>query len=121
MVFSPPRFYSRNLSTPWSLSLPMHSSSIEILCDCFQYLQDRWQELRDRLNELLEEGDTLFNPSAHDRLLWDDENFTRSRKYFWAIHVSGQGASNLVRKNMQREMVVSEPTPTTFLTLQMNK
>lgn len=34
---------------------------------------------------LLDEGDALMKPVLHDKLLWDDETFSRSRKYAWAI------------------------------------
>jgi hypothetical protein len=64
----------------------MHSTVLSILRQCFVRVRDKWNALRDHLDDLLDEGDALFNPTDHDKLLWDDEVFTRSRKYFWAIH-----------------------------------
>jgi hypothetical protein len=65
---------------------PMHSMALAILVRCLRGVRDRWNDIRDHLEGLLDDGDALFNPDDHDRLLWDDEIFTRSRKYFWAIH-----------------------------------
>jgi hypothetical protein len=59
---------------------------LEILSDCLNDVLDRWDNLRRHLERLLDERHTIMNPSDHDELLWDDETFTRSRKYFWAIH-----------------------------------
>lgn len=36
-------------------------------------------------DSLLDEGNIFMDPAAHDNLLVDDEAFSRSRKYFWAL------------------------------------
>lgn len=43
----------------------------------------RWTALDDYLSDLLVED--FMKPKQYSNLLFDDENFTRSRKYFWAI------------------------------------
>jgi hypothetical protein len=40
----------------------------------------------DYLEELLDKRDALMDLAEHDKVPWDDEVFTRSRKYFWVIH-----------------------------------
>ena len=44
------------------------------------------RELVSHLAHLLEAGaEAILDPSHHDALLFDDEAFSRSRKYFWAV------------------------------------
>ena len=44
------------------------------------------RELASHLAHLLEAGaEAILDPSQHDALLFDDEAFSRSRKYFWAV------------------------------------
>ena len=44
------------------------------------------RDLADHLKHLLEAGaEAILDPSRHDSLLFDDEAFSRSRKYFWAV------------------------------------
>ena len=86
MLLSPPRFIARRLSTPNELDEPMHTIALTILPRCYKDVRERWTEIRDRLDRILDEGDALFSPPDRDGLLWDDEIFTRSRKYFWVIN-----------------------------------
>lgn len=56
-----------------------------ILSESFDKLEESWREIRSHLEYILDERATIMNPTDHDKLLWDDENFSRSRKYFWAM------------------------------------
>ena len=47
---------------------------------------DRWSELGVYLQALLEGDDALLDPTQHDNLLFDSEDFSKSREYFWAIN-----------------------------------
>jgi hypothetical protein len=86
MLLTSPLFISRGSSTPPCMDAPMHAIALELLRTCFQELRERWDSLRDHLESLLDERYALLNPAEHDKLLWDDEVFSRSRSYFWAIH-----------------------------------
>jgi hypothetical protein len=44
---------------------------------------EKWTQLNGYFGELL--ADDFLNLKEYVKLLFDDENFTRSRKYFWAI------------------------------------
>ncbi|OIW28779.1 hypothetical protein CONLIGDRAFT_703951 [Coniochaeta ligniaria NRRL 30616] len=46
---------------------------------------DEWTAVLDHIEGLLAEGHSICSPQDHDRLLVDDENLTRSRKYFWIM------------------------------------
>ena len=46
----------------------------------------RWSELVEFLRTLLESRNSLLDPVRHDHLLFDNEDFSKSREYFWAIN-----------------------------------
>jgi len=44
------------------------------------------REIADYLENMLDIGDNvLYDPNEHDRLLFDDDTFSSSRKYWWAM------------------------------------
>ncbi|KAH8805866.1 hypothetical protein F5884DRAFT_640416, partial [Xylogone sp. PMI_703] len=47
---------------------------------------DRWECVSDYFGSLIGHRETLADPDAHDSLLFDDDSFSRSRRYFWAIN-----------------------------------
>jgi hypothetical protein len=51
----------------------------------FGYLINKWGELVDYFDSFLDNGRTFLTAKEHDNLLVDDENFSRSRKYFWSL------------------------------------
>lgn len=60
----------------------MHSMALTTLVHTLRAVRERWNDLQGYLERLLDDGDAVFNPDDHDRLLCDDEIFTRSKKYF---------------------------------------
>ncbi|THX12841.1 hypothetical protein D6D13_04007, partial [Aureobasidium pullulans] len=44
-----------------------------------------WQSLLAYMESLVAIHTTIVNPEEHDRLLFDDEQFSRSRLYFWML------------------------------------
>lgn len=46
---------------------------------------ERWEEIAEYFDRILCEREALLDPDYHDSLLTDDEVFSRSKKYFWAI------------------------------------
>ncbi|KAH6848051.1 hypothetical protein B0I37DRAFT_376523 [Chaetomium sp. MPI-CAGE-AT-0009] len=46
---------------------------------------DAWEDLRAHFNVILDDQHTMLDPRAHDELLFDDDTFSRSRLYFWAM------------------------------------
>jgi hypothetical protein len=47
----------------------------------------RWTSLEEYLEKLFSGRSTLLEPQHHDALLSDDEAFSRSKTYFWAINL----------------------------------
>lgn len=66
-------------------------------------MNDRWDVLSQHLDRMLNDQITILYPSVHDELLWDDENFIRSRRYFWAINALAQFHSSLTEAIQQWE------------------
>ena len=50
-----------------------------------QAAADAWDGIRAHFNAILDDQDTMLDPRAHDELLFDDDTFSRSRLYFWAM------------------------------------
>ncbi|KAF7880130.1 uncharacterized protein EAF02_007767 [Botrytis sinoallii] len=64
-----------------------HDTAIHAELECVElalsFVIERWKGLNVPFRELLEEN--FLDIEQYSNLLFDDERFTRSRKYFWAI------------------------------------
>jgi len=72
----------------WIGEESMEGATICLLSAAYRRLYYHWRLLRTHFDTLLNEGNeeiALFRPSLHDELLQDDERFSRSRRYAWAI------------------------------------
>lgn len=49
-----------------------------------------WTELSEHCEYLLGTGGAILDPELLDQLLFDTENFDRSRKYFWIINAADE-------------------------------
>ena len=49
-----------------------------------------WAEISAYVENFVAGQDTFLYEDHHDRLLFDDDNFTRSRQYFWVIDSIGE-------------------------------
>jgi hypothetical protein len=63
----------------------MEGATLCVLERTYKRLLYNWRLFKTHFDNLLDEGDTLFHPELHDRLLWEDDTFSRVRKYAWAI------------------------------------
>ena len=48
-------------------------------------IYSRWSDLLGYFDHIISEKHAFLDPERHDNLLSDDETFSRSKKYFWAI------------------------------------
>ncbi|KAL6720377.1 hypothetical protein ACLMJK_002298 [Lecanora helva] len=64
----------------------MDVATLSLVADALKKVADRWSELVVFLQALLENDDALLDPVRHDHLLFDNEDFSKSREYFWAIN-----------------------------------
>jgi hypothetical protein len=58
-------------------------AELAYVVDALGIVEKRWRELNDYIAELLTED--FMDPKTYVKLLFDDETFTRSRRYFWVI------------------------------------
>lgn len=62
----------------------------DVLLDMIEFTMHmvivRWRKVEEYFSWLIGHRDTLADLEAHDSLLFDDDTFSRSRKYFWAIN-----------------------------------
>lgn len=66
----------------------MEGATVCLIEETYRRLYYNWRLLRTHFDALLNEGNeeiALFRPDLHDELLQDDERFSRSRRYAWAI------------------------------------
>jgi hypothetical protein len=59
-----------------------------------------WRTLVAYIDELLRTGDEIFDLETHDNLIFDDDLYTRSRRYFWIINCINE-SMNLLQRNFQ--------------------
>jgi hypothetical protein len=71
-------------------SLIATQNAQDVLLDMIEFTMhmviDRWRKVEEYFGWLIGHRDTLSDLEAHDSLLFDDDTFSRSRKYFWAIN-----------------------------------
>ncbi|PGH16492.1 hypothetical protein AJ80_05177 [Polytolypa hystricis UAMH7299] len=62
-----------------------------LICDALWLAAEAWEKLRAHHGALLDsqanEQNPLLDPDKHDALLFDDDIFSRSRLYFWAVDI----------------------------------
>lgn len=71
-------------------SLIADQNAQDVLLDMIEFTMhmviERWRKVEKYFGWLIGHRDTLSDLEAHDSLLFDDDTFSRSRKYFWAIN-----------------------------------
>ena len=65
--------------------LDLHPRFLDTIWQVLCYTAHSWNILALFVDQQLDEGEILMSPEDHDRLLFDDPTFKRSRLYFWAI------------------------------------
>jgi hypothetical protein len=98
LLLTPEAFQLSSFGSPISshgafmASVLSHPTKIEAEIFCISHSLEKvirqWVILDGYLGELLAED--FMDPTEYVKLLFDDENFTRSRKYFWAIGCLGE-------------------------------
>lgn len=62
---------------------------------------ERWEVVVEFFAALIGHRDSLSDPDAHDSLLFDDDSFSRSRRYFWAINYLAELSSSITGNIVQ--------------------
>lgn len=69
---------------------------------------NRWSEILDYFSWLIGHRDALADPDTHDSLLFDDDSFSRSRRYFWAINYLAELDTSIAMNIVQLEAWITE-------------
>jgi hypothetical protein len=69
---------------PWSQGNPA-TYVLLLIKEGLQAAADAWEGIRTHFSMILGDQDTILDPQGHDELLFDDDTFSRSRLYFWAM------------------------------------
>jgi hypothetical protein len=81
----------------------------------------RWEKILEYFTWLLGHRDSLSDPDAHDSLLFDDDSFSRSRRYFWAINYLAELDISISRNIIQLDRFIGEDSPKKLLREQLNQ
>lgn len=72
-----------------SLIHPIHTThsahGLNLIKQAIDNAITAWEYLDRHFRLILDNHDTVFNPEEHDHLLFDDDTFSRSRRYFWVM------------------------------------
>ncbi|KAI4172149.1 MAG: hypothetical protein LQ346_008650 [Caloplaca aetnensis] len=60
-------------------------AELNLIAQGLAKISERWAAFQNFFDYILDNGDSLMQPTDHDNLLFDDGSFSRSRRYFWAI------------------------------------
>jgi hypothetical protein len=76
-----------DLIGPLTSILPTISATLLMIS---QKIVAHWSKISDYVDQFVAGQDSFLREKKHDRLLFDDDSFTRSRQYFWAITSTGE-------------------------------
>lgn len=65
--------------------LTQQGAEMNLIGQGLERISKRWASFQSFFDFILDGGDSLMQPAEHDKLLFDDGAFSRSRRYFWAI------------------------------------
>lgn len=69
----------------FNYNLDLGLALVKVVQEQLEPVSTEWATVLDHIEGLLAEGLSICSPQAHDLLLVDDENLTRSKKYFWIM------------------------------------
>jgi hypothetical protein len=87
---APPHFCPLHQETSWPPgTYNGHMIPVALILQALHDAADSWEQVANHLSSLIDNQGAIFDPDEHDRLLFDDHTFSRSRLYFWAIDCLG--------------------------------
>ncbi|KAF7122253.1 hypothetical protein CNMCM5793_000210 [Aspergillus hiratsukae] len=83
---APPHFRALHQEAYWPVgSYDGHMIPVALILQALEDAADSWEQVANHLSSLIDNQGAIFDPDEHDRLLFDDNTFSRSRLYFWGI------------------------------------
>ncbi|RLL97499.1 hypothetical protein CFD26_105485 [Aspergillus turcosus] len=86
---APAHFRSLHREAYWSKGNHGHMIPVALILQALEDAADSWEQVANHLSSLIDNQGAIFDPDEHDRLLFDDNTFSRSHLYFWAIDCLG--------------------------------
>lgn len=77
-------FHGRSTNRP-AIENGGHLAPLGLILEALQDAVNSWEAIADHLALLVNKRAAIFVPDMHDQLLFDDDAFSRSRLYIWAI------------------------------------
>lgn len=62
-----------------------HLGPVRLILEALEDAANYWEAIAEHLTRAINTRSAIFDPDLHDRLLFDDDVFSRSCLYFWAI------------------------------------
>ncbi|KAL8937963.1 MAG: hypothetical protein Q9216_004149 [Gyalolechia sp. 2 TL-2023] len=92
LVLSPPSWYESSLLDPVKIEAPdigvssMQRAALDLIAGALHDVALEWSNICHYTEETLGSTANIFGLALDDKLLFDDENFSDSRKYSWLIN-----------------------------------
>ncbi|KAL9000472.1 MAG: hypothetical protein Q9188_005672 [Gyalolechia gomerana] len=92
LVLSPPGWYERSTAEPPRIESPdigvssMQLVALDLIADALRHVGLEWSNICDYTDELLDSTTNIIGLASDDKLLFDDDDFSDSRKYSWLIN-----------------------------------
>jgi hypothetical protein len=93
-----PAFFYHEEREDNSLIAPLENMQRTLSTTLFEIISRillHWPTISEYVEQFIAGKDTFLHEDQHDRLLFDDDNFTRSRHYFWVITSIGEFISTI--------------------------
>ncbi|KAJ8068636.1 hypothetical protein OCU04_002338 [Sclerotinia nivalis] len=71
---------------------------------------NRWKEILEYFDQSIDDKLAFLDPDYHDKLLFDDELLSRSKKYFWAISTLKELRTNISHNILQVKQLIGQET-----------
>lgn len=68
----------------------MESAVLDLIADALRQVDTEWSKICQHMEKLLSASEKVFSSTVDDDALFDDDEFSRSRKYSWLVMSLGK-------------------------------
>ncbi|KIX03687.1 uncharacterized protein Z518_07240 [Rhinocladiella mackenziei CBS 650.93] len=113
VCLTPTNFWPSEETYAISESPSLRAQSLHYVAKALSVAAARWHDVLQELDELVDSGDALREPDRLQDILFDDNAFSISKRYFWAINVVHE-IVNLLDDNIQKWALYQKTAVTPF-------
>ncbi|KAM0240898.1 hypothetical protein ACHAP5_007762 [Fusarium lateritium] len=81
----PPKASLRNNSPPGNVQYCSEDVMLDAIRTNVRRAAEDWSSVQVALSPIIDHDPLFLDPNQHDNLLFDDDTFSRSRRYFWVV------------------------------------